>query len=152
MKIEKLKTDNLSVLTELFDYNDVEDMISRCTYEIQNGIRDIFVLYDNGILVGELHAKYESDDENYAVRGKRAYLFAFRVREGLQNKGYGTYLLGEVIAALKGEGYSEFTVGVEDDNPRALHMYRNAGFNEFVLRAKEEYQGDAYEYNLYLKR
>ena len=152
MKIEKLKTDNLSVLTELFDYNDVEDMISRCTYEIQNGIRDIFVLYDNGTLIGELHAKYESDDENYAVRGRRAYLFAFRIREGLQNKGYGTYLLGEVIAALKNDGYSEFTVGVEDDNPRALHMYRNAGFNEFVLRAKEEYQGDAYEYNLYLKR
>ena len=152
MKIEKIKTDNLSVLTELFDYNDVEDMISRCTYEIQNGIRDIFVLYDNGILVGELHAKYESDDENYAVRGGRAYLFAFRVREGLQNKGYGTYLLGEVIAALQSDGYSEFTVGVEDDNPRALHMYQAAGFNEFVLRAKEEYQGDAYEYNLYLKR
>ena len=152
MKIEKLKTDNISVLTELFDYNDVEDMISRCTYEIQNGTRDIFVLYDNGILVGELHAKYESDDENYAMRGKRAYLFAFRIRDGLQNKGYGTYLLGEVIAALKNDGYSEFTVGVEDDNSRALHMYRNAGFNEFVLRAKEEYQGDAYEYNLYLKR
>ena len=152
MKIEKLKTDNLSVLTELFDYNDVEDMISRCTYEIQNGIRDIFVLYDNGILVGELHAKYESDDENYAMRGRRAYLFAFRIREGLQNKGYGTYLLGEVIAALKNDGYSEFTVGVEDDNSRALHMYQTAGFNEFVLRAKEDYQGDAYEYNLYLKR
>ena len=152
MKIEKLKSDNLSVLTELFDYNDVEDMISRCTYEIQNGIRDIFVLYDNGTLVGELHAKYESDDKNYAVRGKRAYLFAFRVREGLQNKGYGTYLLGKVICALKSDGYSEFTVGVEDDNPRALHMYQAAGFNEFVLRAKEEYQGDAYEYNLYIKR
>ena len=152
MKTGKLKTDNLSILTELFDYNDVEDMIARCTNEIQNGIRDIFVLYDNGALVGELHAKYESEDRNYAVRGKRAYLFAFRVREGLQNRGYGTYLLGEVISTLKSVGYSEFTVGVEDDNPRALHMYQAMGFDEFVLRAKEEYQGDEYEYNLYLKR
>lgn len=152
MKIEKLKTDNLSALTELFDYNDVDDMIARCTYEIQNGIRDIFVLYDNGTLIGELHAKYESEDRNYAVRGRRAYLFAFRVREGLQNRGYGTYLLGEVISTLKSDGYSEFTVGVEDDNPRALHMYQAMGFDEFVLRAKEEYQGDEYEYNLYLKR
>ena len=152
MKIEKLKTDNVSALTALFDYNDVDDMIARCTNEIQNGIRDIFVLYDNGALVGELHAKYESEDRNYAVRGRRAYLFAFRVREGLQNRGYGTYLLGEVISALKSDGYSEFTVGVEDDNTRALHMYQAMGFDEFVLRAKEEYQGDEYEYNLYLKR
>ena len=152
MKIEKLKTDNLSVLTALFDYNDVDDMIARCTNEIQNGIRDIFVLYDNGALVGELHAKYESVDENYAVRDRRAYLFAFRVRKDCQNRGYGTYLLGEVISTLKSDGYSEFTVGVEDDNPRALHMYQAMGFDEFVLRAKEEYQGDEYEYNLYLKR
>ena len=152
MQIERLKPNNLSVLTELFDYNDVEDMISRCTYEIKNGIRDIFVLYDNGTLVGELHAKYESEDENYAVRGRRAYMFAFRVRKDRQNNGYGTYILKEVIAELQRTGYSEFTVGVEDDNPRALHIYQAMGFCEFVLRAKEEYQGDEYEYNLYLKR
>ena len=152
MQIERLKPNNLSVLTELFDYNDVEDMISRCTYEIKNGIRDIFVLYDNGTLVGELHAKYESEDENYAVRGRRAYMFAFRVRKDRQNNGYGTHLLKEVIAELQRTGYSEFTVGVEDDNPRALHIYQAMGFCEFVLRAKEEYQGDEYEYNLYLKR
>ena len=152
MQIERLKPNNLSVLTELFDYNDVEDMISRCAYEIKNGIRDIFVLYDNGTLVGELHAKYESEDENYAVRGRRAYMFAFRVRKDRQNNGYGTYLLKEVIAELQRTGYSEFTVGVEDDNPRALHIYQAMGFCEFVLRAKEEYQGDEYEYNLYLKR
>ena len=152
MQIERLKPNNLSVLTELFDYNDVEDMISRCTYEIKNGIRDIFVLYDSGTLVGELHAKYESEDENYAVRGRRAYMFAFRVRKDRQNNGYGTYLLKEVIAELQRTGYSEFTVGVEDDNPRALHIYQAMGFCEFVLRAKEEYQGDEYEYNLYLKR
>ena len=152
MKIEKLEVCNLSVLTELFDYNDVEDMIRRCTYEIKNGIRDIFVLYDNGALVGELHAKYESDDENYAVRGRRAYMFAFRIRKEYQNKGYGSYLLREVLSELERDGYSEFTVGVEDDNPRALHMYQAMGFNELVLRAHEEYQGDEYEYNLYLKR
>lgn len=48
--------------------------------------------------------------------------------------------------------YCEFTVGVEDDNFRAMHMYRALGFNEFVLRKQEEYQGDWYEYDLYLMR
>ena len=152
MQIERLKPNNLSVLTELFDYNDVEDMISRCTYEIKNGIRDIFALYDNGTLVGELHAKYESEDENYAVRGRRAYMFAFRVRKDRQNNGYGTYLLKEVIAELQRTGYSEFTVGVEDDNPRARHIYEALGFTEKIARLTESYQGDEYSFDLLLKK
>ena len=91
----------LYVLTELFDYNNVEQMISECTHDIQNGIIDIFVLYDKDVLIGELHVMYESDDENYAIRGRRAYLFAFRVREDFQNKGYGTYLLKNSSSCIK---------------------------------------------------
>ncbi len=152
MQIERLAVHDLYVLTELFDYNDVEQMISECTHDIQNGIIDIFVLYDNDVLIGELHVMYECGDENYAVRGRRAYMFAFRVREDFQNKGYGTYLLKTVLSILTEKGYCEFTVGVEDDNFRAIHMYRSLGFNELLLRKQEEYQGDRYEYNLYLKR
>ena len=142
----------LYVLTELFDYNNVEQMISECTNDIQNGMIDIFVLYDKDVLIGELRVRYESDDENYAIRGRRAYMFAFRIREDFQNKGYGTYLLKTVLSLLKENGYCEFTVGVEDDTFRAIHMYQALGFNEVLLRKQEEYQGDAYEYNLYLKR
>ena len=152
MKIEKLAVRDLHILTQLFAYNNVEQMITECSHDIQNGVIDIFVLYKNDVLIGELHVMYESNDENYAVRGRRAYMFAFRVREDFQNKGYGTYLLKNVLAILKGNGYREFTVGVEDDNFRAFHMYQALGFNELLLRKQEEYQGDAYEYNLYLKR
>ena len=152
MKIEKLAVHDLFRLTELFEYNNAEQMISECTRDIQNGSIDIFVLYENDVLIGELHVMYENDDENFAIRGKRAYLFAFRVRKDYQNKGYGTYLLKTVLTLLKGDGYYEFTVGVEDDNSRAIHMYQALGFNELLLRKQEEYQGDAYEYNLYLKR
>lgn len=152
MTIEKFTVNDLCILTELFEYNNVEQMISECTHDIQNGIIDIFVLYDRAVLVGELRVMYESDDENYAIRDRRAYMFAFRIREGFQNKGYGTYLLKTVLDALKEKGYCEFTVGVEDDNLRAIHMYQALGFNKFLLRKQEEYQGDAYEYNLYLKK
>lgn len=152
MTIEKFTVNDLCILTELFEYNNVEQMISECTHDIQNGIIDIFVLYDRAVLVGELRVMYESDDENFAIRDRRAYMFAFRIREGFQNKGYGTYLLKTVLDALKEKGYCEFTVGVEDDNLRAIHMYQALGFNKFLLRKQEEYQGDAYEYNLYLKK
>ena len=76
MRIEKLDLHKLDILTELFNYNDVEQMICECKQNIQKNIIDIFVMYDNTTLVGELHVMYESDDENYALRGKRAYLFA----------------------------------------------------------------------------
>lgn len=152
MKIKKLTVHDLYILTELFNYNNVEQMISECTHEIQKGSIDIFVLYEKDVLLGELHVMYESDDEDYAIRGRRAYLFAFRVREDFQNKGYGTYLLKTVLAILTGNGYFEFTVGVEDDNLRAIHIYQSLGFNEVLLRRQEEYQGDIYEYNLYLMR
>ena len=33
-----------------------------------------------------------------------------------------------------------------------MHIYQALGFNELLLRKQEEYQGDVYEYNLYLKR
>ena len=77
---------------------------------------------------------YESDDENYAALGRRAYLFAFRIREDHQNKGYGTHFLKAVMSLLKENGYYEFTVGVEDENFRAKHIYQSLGFNEILLR------------------
>ena len=152
MRIEKLTVQQLPLLTELFDYNDADQMIAECTRDIQSGAVDIFVLFDKQRPVGELHVRFESDDELYALRGHRAYLFAFRIREELQGRGLGTRLLKTVLDELAQAGYREFTVGVEDDNARALHMYQTMGFSELVLRAREEYQGDAYEYNLYLKR
>ena len=43
MELKKLAVQELYVLTELFDYNNVEQMISECTHDIQNGIIDILV-------------------------------------------------------------------------------------------------------------
>lgn len=150
--IKTLQPQELPILTELFDYHDVEDMIAENTYNIENGIIDIFVLFEEGQLVGELHVKYQSEDELETVRTRRAYLFAFRVREDRQGQGIGKYLLQRVLNLLVQKGYSEFTVSVEDDNARAIHMYRSAGFDEVIARKKESYQGDSYEYNLYLKK
>ena len=152
VRTERLQAKDLRILTELFDYNDAEQMIRECARDISDRKADIFVMYDRDTLIGELHVLYESDNENYAVRNKRAYLYAFRVRREYQNKGYGTRLLRAVLADLHEEGYSEFTIGAEDDNEKALHIYHSMGFNELLLRRREEYQGDVYEYNLFFKR
>ena len=57
-----------------------------------------------------------------------------------------------MIAEIEARGYREITIGVEDDNLRAKHLYRKFGFTEFVERRSESYQGDRYEYDLLLRR
>ncbi len=151
MEIRKLSSPELPLLTQLFDYNDPEEMIKQNTRDIETGAADIFVMFDGDFPVGELHAAYISEDGR-AEKGKRAYLFAFRIRDGHQGRGLGRRLLKYVINELEKQGYREFTVGVEDDNERAKHIYRSFGFTGFLARKYEEFQGDRYGYGLYLRR
>lgn len=120
--VRKLKTSELPILTELFNYKDIDDMITENTRNIENGNIDIFALFVDDKLIGELHVKYDNEDKDFAEKGKRAYLFAFRVHKDYQGKGLGSYLLETVIDELNANGYHELTVGVEDDNNRARYM------------------------------
>lgn len=150
--VRKITVSELPRLTELFDYNDIDGMLAENTSLIQNGSGDIFILLDGERLLGELHVKYESCDRLEAVKGVRAYLYAYRIHKNFQGMGLGKLLMKTVLDTLATEGYSEFTIGVEDDNDRALHIYKKFGFSEEIARKYEEYQGDGYEYGLYLKR
>ena len=150
--VRKLKITELPILTQLFNYKDIDDMIFENTRNIQNGIVDIFALFDDGKLIGELHVKYDNEDKDFAEKEKRAYLFAFRVHKDYQGKGLGSYLLETVIDELNANGYHELTVGVEDNNLRAKYMYEKHGFNQPIARIKETYQCDSYEYDLLLRK
>lgn len=150
--VRKITVSELPKLTALFDYNDIDDMLAENASLIQNRTMDIFILLKGEKLIGELHVGYESEDRLEAVKGVRAYLSAYRVHKDFQGMGLGKFLMKSVLDTLVAEGYSEFTVGVEDDNDRALHIYKEFGFSEVIARKYEEYQGDGYEYNLYLKR
>lgn len=150
--VRKITVSELQRLTELFDYNDIDGMLAENTSLIQNGSGDIFILLDDEKLLGELHVKYESCDRLEAVKGVRAYLYAYRIHKNFQGMGLGKLLMKTVLDTLATEGYSEFTIGVEDDNDRALHIYKKFGFSKEIARKYEEYQGDGYEYGLYLKR
>ena len=152
MIVRKLKVSEIPRLTELFKYKDINEMIAENTRDIENGIIDIFALFDDDKIIGELRVKYISDDNRFAVKGKRAYLYAFRVHQKYQGKGLGNFLLENVLNILQENGYREFTVGVEDDNTKARYMYEKYGFTDPIARIKESYQGDSYEYDLLLKR
>ena len=149
MNVRAISTLELPLLFQLFDYNTPDEMLAENTKDINDGKIDIFGLFQENRLIGEIHAAYVHDDERFAVRNKRAYLFAFRVHKDFQGKGYGQLLMNEVISMLAKKGYSEFTIGVEDDNETAMHIYSKLGFTQLIGRMCEEYQGDSYEYGLY---
>ncbi|WP_287607316.1 GNAT family N-acetyltransferase [Ruminococcus sp.] len=151
MNIRTLNTGELKLLFQFFDYNDRDEMIAENTKDINESNVDIFGLFLENRLIGEIHAAYVHNDERFAVRNKRVYLFAFRIHKDFQGKGYGQILMNEVISILAQNGYSEFTIGVEDNNKPAKHIYSKLGFTNLIGRINEEYQGDRYEYGLYLK-
>ena len=145
MNIRTLNTGELNLLFQLFDYNDPDEMIAENTVDINKRKIDIFGLFQEDRLIGEIRAAYVHNDERHV------YLFAFRIHKDFQGRGYGQFLLKEVISTLMQKGYSEFTIGVEDDNETAVHIYSKLGFTQLVGKISEEYQGDSYEYGLYLR-
>ena len=151
LTIRTIEPAELRRLTALFDYNDVPAMIAENTRLIESGAFSIYLLFEGDELIGELHVTWRSDDPLAAIDGQRAYLSAYRIREERQGLGYGQVLLRGVIDAVEARGYREITIGVEDDNLRAKHLYRKFGFIEFVARRSESYQGDSYEYDLLLR-
>ncbi len=152
LSVRKLSPDELELLLELFYYNDSSEMLVENTNNILSEKIDIFGLFSDNKLIGEIRAAYVNEDERFAVKGKRAYIYAFRISEELQGNGYGSFLINNVISRLSETGYTEFTIGVEDDNTVAMHIYENLGFTHMVCRVRESYQGDFYEYGLYLKK
>lgn len=151
-RVKILSIADLPILTTLFNYKDVDEMIDENKKDIEKGIIDIFALFDRDKIIGELRVKYISDDSRFADKSKRAYIYAFRIHKKYQGKGLGNFLLENVLSILVNKGYMELTVGVEDDNQKARYMYEKNGFTESIARIKESYQGDSYEYDLLLKR
>lgn len=151
--IRKLEVDELHLLSQLLDYNDFEAAMADNRREMETGRNCIYaILADEKTLLGELHIATENGDERFCRPGKRAYFFAFRVRLSHQGKGLGQRLMDHALEDLRTQGYSEFTVGVEDDNDRAKYMYAKYGFTEKIARMQESFQGDSYEYDLLLRR
>lgn len=152
LTLRPMTSQELSALTALFDYNDVPAMIAENSRLIDSGDFSIYLLFDGDDLIGELHVTWRSEDPLASIDGQRAYLSAYRIRDDRQGRGLGQYLLRGMIDAIEARGYREITIGVEDDNLRAKHLYRKFGFTEFVARRREVYQGDEYEYDLLLRR
>lgn len=113
---------------------------------------DVYAIEHGGEFIGEITAIYSNHTlPTETIPYIRAYFEAFRVREEYQNKGLGQGLMEYAIDDLKKRGYSEFTIGVEEDNEVAKHIYFKLGFTEVVGHGHGN-EFDPCDYTLYLKK
>ena len=112
---------------------------------------DVFVIEENNCFIGEITVNYKSNQlETETIPYTRVYLEAFRVDKKHQGRGLGQKLINYCIDYLISRGYTQFTIGVEDDNKIAKHIYFKLEFTNAIDKGQGD-EFDPCEYTLYLK-
>ena len=154
MIIRKILKEEFVKLKEMFPGN--EDLWikykNQRLKEFENNEIDVYVIEENEKFIGEITVNYINHDlETETIPNIRVYFEAYRINENYQGKGLGQKLMEYVINDLKQKGYKEFTIGVEDDNEKAKHIYYKYGFTKVIDYGKGD-EFDPTEYTLYLKK
>lgn len=153
MEFRKIKVEEFEKLKKLFPNN--EEMWikykKKRLEQFEKQEIDVFIIEDNESIIGEITANYKSHQlETETIPNRRVYLEAFRVDKKYQEQGLGQRLINYCIDYLTNIGYTEFTIGVEDDNEIAKHIYFKLGFNYAIDKGHGD-EFDSCEYTLYLK-
>lgn len=149
----KITKDEFDRLHDLFPDN--EQMWSKYRdmrlKEFEKKEIDVYVIEQDNAFIGELSINYVSHDlDSETIPNRRVYLQAFRLDEKCQGSGLGQKLIQFVLSDLESQGYTEFTIGVEDDNERAKHIYFKSGFTEAIDKGYGD-EFDPSDYTLYLR-
>lgn len=154
MVIRKILKEEFIKLRTLFPGNEEEweKYKTQRLNQFNNKEIDLYVIEKENSFIGELTVNYLSHNLlAEAITNIRVYLEAFRISKYYQKKGFGQELLKYAINDLKEKGYTEFTIGVEEDNQIAKHIYNKLGFIEKIDKGYGN-EFDPSEYTLYLRR
>ena len=154
MNYKKIKKEEFERLKKLFPDN--EEMWQKYRKQRLEQFNkkeiDVFVIEENNEIIGEITINYINHDlQTETIPGKRVYLETFRIDKNYQGKGLGQKLLNYVIDNLIQDGYTEFTIGVEETNEIAKHIYFKLGFTEAIDKGHGD-EFDPSDYILYLKK
>ena len=153
VEIRKIKLQEFEKLNRLFPGNP-EMWIKYKDKEIQKLEKqeiDVYIMQKEDIVIGEITVNYKNNQlATETILNMRVYLEAFRIDKKYQGQGLGQKLIQFTINALLEEGYTEFTIGVEEDNEIAKHIYAKLGFNEAIDKGTGN-EFDPSSYTLYLK-
>lgn len=151
LNIRKLDAAEINKVSHLYDEPENPSFMEKRKEKIVAGIQDIYVLENENNIIGEVTIVYDDVHDGFTIKGQRVYMEALRIEQDYQGKGYGQHLINKVIENIKNQGYQEITIGVEDDNLNAKHIYYKLGFTNYVCRQF----GDKYApegYDVWLKK
>lgn len=154
LKFRKIFKEEFDKLKSLFPDNDElwKEYRTKRLAQFDRHETDIFVIENNDEFIGEITVNYVNHNlSTETIPDVRVYLEAFRLKEEYQNQGLGQKLVQFAIDSLQIEGYTEFTIGVEENNDVAKHIYFKYGFTEAI----DHGHGDKFDdsaYTLYLRR
>lgn len=153
MNFRKIKIEEFEKLKKLFPDNEemwIKYKKKRLEQFEQEEV-DVFVIENDKKFIGEITVNYKSHQlETETIPNRRVYLEAFRVDKKYQGQGLGQKLINYCIDHLSSIGYTQFTIGVEDDNEIAKHIYFKLGFTNAIDKGYGD-EFDPCEYTLYLK-
>lgn len=150
---KKITKDEFEKLYNLFPDNDemwlkYKDMRFR---EFDNKEIDVYVIELDNSFIGELTINYVSHDlESETIPNQRVYLQAFRLDKKYQGLGLGQKLIQYTLSDLEKQGFTEFTIGVEENNELAKHIYFKFGFTEAIDKGYGD-EFDPTDYTLYMR-
>lgn len=154
IRFRMIKKEEFVKLKSLFPDDDAmwEKYKTMCIKRLSNGEMDIFVIECGKCFIGEVTVHYVSDElQSETIPGRRVYLGAYRLDEEYRGKGLGQEFLAHVLGVMEARGYTEFTIGVEDDNEVAKHIYFKYGFVDPIDHGEGD-EFDPSEYTLYLRK
>lgn len=112
---------------------------------------DVYAVEANHTFIGEVTVHYTSSDLPIeAIPGQRVYFQAFRMDEAHRGRGLGQRLLRFALTDLERRGYTQFTIGVEEDNKVAKHIYFKLGFTRAIDKGCGD-ELDPSDYTLYMR-
>ena len=104
----------------------------------EDGNRIIYVYELDGRLVGEGALVYENDDPDYTIPNYRIYLSRLIVDAGYRNQGIGAKIVNHLVEIAKEQGFKEVSIGVDEDNYPARHLYeKKMGFTTVLSRGED---------------
>lgn len=154
IKFRMISEDGFGSLKKLFpgDEKAWEKYRAQCISRLAAHEMDIYAMETEAGVIGELTVNYISHElQSETIPSRRVYLAAFRLEKDCQGKGLGQKLFVHVLKSMEAKGYTEFTIGVEDDNEIAKHIYFKYGFVEPIDHGDGD-EFDPTEYTLYLRK
>ena len=129
MTIKRLTSDEAARIVAL---SPAETLLRSVT--MRNGSESCFAVIENGRAAAHVGILHEAADPSMTVPGRRVYIFGLETVPEYRNMGLATLLLQYIFSVYESSGIREFSIGVENKNTTAKHLYEKLGFRKLETR------------------